>query len=226
MSFEKRAIQLTLVLAALLQVGAVQAKNPYRYSLKNYDKPSKGCYPVSRISLTEAEDIIKLQNLETNGANKLEKRTLGAALTWMHYLNGDTPLRTAYWKGSGEYEIKIVDGDGSSGQRWDHIIIRRNGDKEHGESVAQHVHELGHLVGNNGAYGSYKSHMANTGEGWCNVSSYSLSRFNEQFAEVFTAFVTEPELLTKNSKTPKACKAAFEFFEDWFSAGNRVQECL
>ncbi len=214
----------SLIALTATTLSTAQAKAPYPYSLKNYDNPSKGCYPVSRVSLTEAEDIIELQNLKTVGANNLEKRTLGAALTWMHYLNGDSPLRTAYWKGNGTYEIRIVDGDGSSGQRWDHIIIRRNGAKEHGESVAQHVHELGHLVGNNGTYGSFKSHMK--GYGYCVVSGYSDNKDNEQFAEVFTAFVTEPELLTKNSQTPKACKRAFEFFEDWFAAGNRVQECL
>ena len=219
-----KLLSLVAIAATTLSGQIALAKSPYPYSLKNYDNPSKGCYPVSRISLTEAEDIIDLQNLEPVGASKLEKRTLGAALTWMHYLNGDTPLKTAYWKGRGKYEIRIIDGTASSGQRWDHILIRRNGNKAHGESVAQHVHELGHLVGNNGTYSSFKSHMK--GYGYCIVSGYSDNKDNEQFAEVFTAFVTEPELLTKNSKTPKACKRAFKFFERWFSAGNRVQECL
>ncbi len=214
----------SLMAVLLINVGAIQAKNPYPYSLKNYDAPSKGCYPVSRVSLTEAENIIDLQELKLVGATKTETRTLGAALTWMHYLNGDQPVRSAYWKGKGTYEIRVVDGEGSSGQRWDHILIRRNGHKANGESVAQHVHEIGHLIGNNGTYDLYRAHMASTG--WCIVSGYSDNKFNEQFAEVFTAFVTEPELLTKNSKTPKACKNAFKFFEEWFDAGNRVNECL
>ncbi|MAF77806.1 MAG: hypothetical protein CME63_12190 [Halobacteriovoraceae bacterium] len=224
MTLKKTILGLTLAVIGFSGLSQAQAKSPYPYSLKNYDKPSKGCYPVSRVSLTEARDIIRLQKLKLVGAGPIETRTLGAALTWMHYLNGDEPLRSATWKRRDPYQIRIVSGNGSSGQRWDHILIRRNGHKQHGESVAQHVHELAHLIGNNGSYQLYRNHMK--GYGYCLVSGYSDNRFNEQFAEVFTAFVTEPALLTKNSSTPKACKRAFDFFESWFDAGNRVQECL
>ena len=215
-----------IILSTIIALCSTQtwSKGTYSKSLKHHDAPSRGCLPVSRVSLTEAEDAMEAQNLVTEGATNLEKRTLGAGLIWMHYLNGGNPLSTGFWKGVGSYKIKVVNGNGSSGQRWDHIIIRRNGSSKHGESVAQHVHELGHLIGNNGAYNSYRRYMK--GYGYCKVSGYSDDKFNEQFAEVFAGFVTDPAVVLENTSTPKACKRAFDFFENWFDAGNRIQECL
>ncbi|CAN0274695.1 unnamed protein product, partial [Chrysoparadoxa australica] len=178
--------------------------------------------PVSKVSKSEAEDLIDSQKMAVVGGTNTEKRTLGAAIHWVQHLNSGV-LKTGIWKGNGDYKIIIKDGEKSSGQRWDHIIIHRRGDKAHGLSVAQHVHEWGHLIGNNGAYGAYKRHMR--GHGYCMVSNYADNNDNEQFAEVFTGFVTEPATLLDNKRTPKACQRAFDFFINWFDAGDRVYEC-
>ena len=61
MTLKKTILGLTLAVIGFSGLSQAQAKSPYPYSLKNYDKPSKGCYPVSRVSLTEARDIIRLQ---------------------------------------------------------------------------------------------------------------------------------------------------------------------
>lgn len=217
----KKGLSLILMGAALLGA-SVEAKS-YTYALKNYDTPSKGCYPVSRVSLSEAKNLIASQKLVVKGGTKNEIRTVGAAIHWIQHLNGG-PLRTGFWRGgNGLYEIRIRDGNGYSGQRWDHILIQRQGKKAHGLSVAQHVHEYAHLIGNNGVYAQYKRHMR--GHGYCMVSNYADNNDNEQFAEAFTGFVTEPATLLDNRRTPKACQRAFDFFVNWFDAGDRVYEC-
>lgn len=216
----KNSLRILFLMAALMPT--IQAKS-YTYALKNYDIPSRGCYPVSNISLSEAKELISSQNLKVKGGTDMEVRTVGAALYWIQHLNNG-PLRSGFWSGNGVYEIRIQDGDGYSGQRWDHILINRQGSEAHGLSVAQHVHEYAHLIGNNGAYGAYRNHMK--GHGYCMVSNYADNNNNEQFAEVFTGFVTEPETLLNNNRTPKACQRAFDFFVNWFDAGDRVHECV
>jgi hypothetical protein len=106
------------------------------------------------------------------------------------------------------------------------------------------VHEWAHLIGGKGgAYAAYKRHMGLPNRGttsskstsyigdFCMVSGYAdnnpsknnIKYVNEQFAEVFTAFVTEPGLLIDNPSKP--CQKAFDFFVNWFDAGNKVYEC-
>ncbi len=101
------------------------------------------------------------------------------------------------------------------------IQIARQGAKQFGSDVAQLVHELGHLVGNQGAYAMYLEHV---GSAPCVVSGYSDDKFNEQFAEVFAAFVTKPELIAENNSA--ACKKAFKFFKNvLFATGEKVRQC-
>lgn len=191
----------------------------YAYSLKNYATPSDGCYPVNSVSAGEADMLLKSQNLSARNMNTAEKKRLGASIKWVQHLNGG-PLETGKWHGRGEYPFIVKTGVSSSAQRHDHIQIR----KKNSMSVAQYVHEWAHLIGNNGAYPQYRA--AIRGMGKCQVSNYAMKNDNEQFAEVFTAFVTEPRILLNNTRTPAACKKAFEFFKNWFNKGERVNECL
>jgi len=48
----------------------------------------------------------------------------------------------------------------------------------------------------------------------------------EEFAEAFTAFVTDPGALLNSKRSPKACKKAFDFFVKFFGKGERVKDCL
>ena len=108
----------------------------------------------------------------------------------------------------------------NSAQRASRIEIKMN----RSESVAQYAHEFAHLVGNQGGYAAYRRYMGNSG--YCVVSGYSDNKFNEQFAEVFAAFVTEPSLFAR-SRPKKACQKAFNFFKNkFFRNGNRVKECM
>lgn len=196
-------------------------KDPrYTTSLKNWPNPSKGCTPVQDISSAEADRLMASQNISIRNANSTEKKTLGAALKWLHYLNGG-PLTSGKWTGRKPYPFIIRSGVASSGQRADHIQIK----KKHSRSVAQYVHEYGHFIGNRGGYAAYRSYMG--GSGKCVVSNYAKKNNNEQFCEVFTAFATEPDILLNNSRTPSACKKAFKFFKNkFFKKGDRVHQCM
>jgi len=219
------AIAIIMSTALCISASNSYAKS-YTYSLKNYRDPSRGCIPVSRISLQEAEDVLESQNLGISGATNAETRTAGAAITWLQHLNGDRPLSTGKWKGRNPYKFVVKSGSGNSAQRASYILIRRNGNKEYGLSVAQYVHEYAHFIGNNGGYGQYRSYMKRKGAGYCMVSNYADNNSHEQFAEVLAAFATDPEVLTKNNRTPRNCKHAFNFFKSWFNKGSRVKKCL
>jgi len=197
-------------------------KDPmYTVSLRNYPGPSKGCIPVSKVSTSEANSLMASQNVSIQNATDLEVRTLGAGLMRIQQLNGG-PLSSGMGPkiNGGPYPFIVRSGVESSGQRADHIQIM----KKKSESVVQYVHEYGHLVGNNGGYAAYQSY---TGGSKCHITNYAMKSDNEQFAEVFGAFVTEPSSLLNNSRSPAACKKAYEFFAGkFFKNGNRVKECL
>jgi hypothetical protein len=75
------------------------------------------------------------------------------------------------------------------------------------------AHELGHYVGNNGLYQPYFQFV----RGGCNVSGYSGNRRNgrrnEEFAEVFSAYLTNPEMLSAKGG---ACQKALDFMKGAF----------
>jgi len=203
----------------------------YGYALKNYDAPRRGCIPVDEVDLDEARDLLASQNLTTENATNLEVRTVGAAIKRVQELNGG-PLRTGMGPGSNPFPFRFVDPNGSQ-QYASYIKIGRNiankGHHHHGHSVAQHVHEWAHLIGNQGAYSEFRRYMDSSGYGqndYCQVSNYAMSKANEQFAEVLTAFVTEPRILLNNTRTPRACQKVFEFFLQWFDDGEEVASCL
>ncbi|GEM_PF-1929000 len=203
----------------------------YQYALKNYDAPREGCIPVEDVDLEEARDLLASQNLTTENATNLEIRTVGAAVKRVQELNGG-PLRSGMGPGDRPFPFRFVDANGSQ-QYGSYIKIGRNtarkGRHHHGHSVAQHVHEWAHLIGNQGAYSQFRRYMDSSGYGqndYCQVSNYAMSKANEQFAEVLTAFVTEPRILLNNTRTPAACRKVFEFFTQWFDDGEEVASCL
>ncbi len=199
-------------------------KDPnYQVALKNYKRPSRGCIPAKNVSLSEAKKLIKSQNLTTRGARPMEIRTLGAALKRIQQLAGGV-CRLGRGSKKHPYPFVFVDNNGTSAQRATYIRINRHGKRNYGLSVAQYVHEYAHYIGNNGGYAAFERSMRRYGK--CVVSNYANRNWHEQFAEVFTAFVTEPSILLSNRRSPRACKHAFEFFKKWFKRGDRVKECM
>ena len=189
-------------------------------SVKANPVAAKGCVPA--VSLRDSEQIILRFHLHPVNAKESEIRTIGTALTWIEKLNDNRPLKQSSGGQNWDYNIQFFSRIGPSRQTGHGVEISRNGARNYGNNVAQIVHELGHFVGNNGAYDEYREAM--DGE-LCNVSSYSMSRFNEQFAEVFAAFVTKPSII-KNNKS-RGCRLAYKFMsEKMFSKGDLANLCL
>lgn len=82
------------------------------------------------------------------------------------------------------------------------INVRRSPGSCKGENVGRLMHELGHKVGNSGVYSQYRSYVGSS----CGITGYARTKSNEQFAEVFSAYVTYPDLLKKK------CPQAYSFF--------------
>ncbi len=177
-------------------------------SVKADPLAAQGCMP--KVSVEMAQTAMKRFNLHQMNARPSEIQTLGTALVWIEKLNGGRPIERAVGTESG-YAFNFRDGVGSSRQKLGEIQVTRNGAKRNGNNVAQLVHELGHYVGNNGAYEPYRVAVDRK---FCVVSSYSDDKPNEQFAEVFAAFVTRPELIKGNPSA--ACQAAYKFFVNYF----------
>lgn len=201
----------------------------YGTSLRNHPRPSRGCIPLEKVSLADARKAYQAQNLafesESTDPNlrAAQERAFGAAIIRIQQLNGG-PLEAGRWEGSRPYPIKCKHGIKYSEQKTTHIQIRMGTST----SVAQYAHEYAHLIGNKNnkaAYKAYRAYMGNSG--YCMVSGYADNKPNEQFAEVFAAFVTEPTIMLNNPKTPAACRKAFNFFKnEFFKDGGRVNECM
>ncbi len=206
-------------------------KDPsYTVSLKNYPRPSQGCIDAQSVSKEEADKLITSQNFITIDATAKERIVLGTAIKRVQELNGGI-LKAGVGNKAGGLPWKYYDANGSA-QKYDHIKIGRNkakrGHQHYGHSVAQHVHEWAHLIGNQGGYAAFQKFMNEnySSKDYCMVSNYADNSSGEQFAEAFTAFVTEPSLLLNNSRTPDNCKKVFAFFWDWLDQGYKVQDCL
>lgn len=204
-------LALAVVVASSVQVRAD--------SVKHVPEAARGCIPA--LSLPKANAAIERYNLDQSNATKDELRALGTALHWIERLNGGEPLHGAVADSNTGYTFKFRSGKGFSEQTKSEIIIRRNGEQQLGKNVAQLVHELGHFLGNNGAYEEYREAMKGS---YCVVSGYSDDKFNEQFAEAFAAFVTFPKLMKAVDST--GCRKAYDYFSrKLFSNGHLAEKC-
>lgn len=94
---------------------------------------------------------------------------------------------------------------------------------EHNKNIALVAHELGHQVGNSkGWYGRYNQAVSTP----CQYSDYSRANHgfgarNEEFAEVFSIFLTNPSYLKNGSE---ACQDAYKFFSRQMFGG-RESDC-
>lgn len=209
---------------AFLSVGAFLSLTlmwspAYAYSLKALDQAKKGCIPT--VNQDQADAVIRRFNLRTINAKQDEVRALGTGLFWIEKLNGGTPYKYAKAKGPHLYPFQFFERWGASRQTGSRIEISRNGERQYGRNVAQLVHELGHFVGNQGAYAEYRDAMKGTS--LCIVSPYSRSRFNENFAENFAAFVTYPAALKNNNAV--GCQRSYAYFKKAFVKSELADKC-
>lgn len=85
-------------------------------------------------------------------------------------------------------------------------------------NVAHVTHELGHRAGRAGLYEAYFDEVP-----VCRITKYGRTNRNEEFAEVFAAFVTHPELLSRSPMS--SCRRAYDFFLEVFPQGKAYASC-
>jgi hypothetical protein len=200
---------------------ATVAPEAHALSVKADQLAIRGC--ISKVSVRQATEIVERYNYELIGATILETRSVGTTLTWIERLNGGKPFQYAIPREG--YGVRFREKKGNSAQKLGEIAINRNGALNYGENIAQLAHEIGHLVGNNGLYAQYREAIGHTKRHpkFCRVSGYSDDKANEQFAEVFAAFVTRPELIRDNKSD--TCKKAYAFFKKVFANGGLADKC-
>lgn len=175
---------------------------------------------------TQAESILNQYKIATDDARPAERLAIARGLAQVQALLG----KPASFAGNVRFSFAARKGyssyDGFSGGRHQ---IRMNRCDSKGKNcaannVAHLMHELGHKVGHasfargESFYEAY-SRLA----GGCRPTAYAMSNRNEEFAEVFAAFLTHPELLSGGDA---ACKRAYAFFSrDVFVANGELASC-
>lgn len=230
--------------------GAPQFRVAYKV-VKDAPEAKIGCF--KNLSYEDALLAVKRFHLNPLNGDKDEVIALAKGLIWIEVLNGGNPLREAQnktyairsknnqltyeypvrWINLGEKETVRVNGRAVSkmittaSQTAGGLRILRN--RGYGSNVAQLLHELGHLVGNQGYYSKYNSFKSRSGIGYCVVSGYSHTknparRASENWAEIFASFTTVPRLILNNKSV--ACEKTWEFFEQtMFPQGEAAKTC-
>jgi hypothetical protein len=167
---------------------------------------------------SEARAVLRENNITFPGASSAEVIALGKTVRQINSLNGDgfAPINGV--------EVEFNNKSGSSRQvSAKKIEICRNGHAHLGNTGLL-AHELGHVIGNYKSgrfYSAYKSQI----QPGCNVSRYSHTNYssttarNEEFAESFAAFVTNPSLLQNGGPS---CQKALAFFKKEFPKGQQA----
>lgn len=165
------------------------------------------CTP--NLTQNQAEDVLRAFNIRTTNALESEIRALGRGLSQLQKLAGGVfaPAEGA------RYTFK--NGGGNISRQTANGIEMSRGRSQNISSVAYFIHELGHYVGNNNEGALYREYKA-TVKTPCHFSRYAMKNWspektrNEEFAEVFAAFVTYPALLTEGGP---GCQAAYTYFK-------------
>lgn len=90
-------------------------------------------------------------------------------------------------------------------------------------NVAHLMHEMGHRVGHYVERGIKLYDRYDQLQVKCHLSSYSRKNKREEFAEVFAAFITRPELLSQGSSD---CRKSFRFLaQDLFKVDPKIVTC-
>lgn len=129
-----------------------------------------------------------------------EITSLAKGLEQIERLRGGSPLPKS-WRTP--YNYVRTNGKSTWNQASYAINVRRPSGSSKGENVTRLMHELGHKVGNAGSYDDYRDYV---GRNKCGITTYAKKKTNEEFAEVFAAFVTWPD------KLKETCPRSFRFF--------------
>ncbi|XGC82404.1 hypothetical protein ACES2L_07935 [Bdellovibrio bacteriovorus] len=165
------------------------------YTVYRYDVAASGsCLPDHG---SHPAEVLRRNGIKYLGnASSAEVEALAKGVAQVENLLGDPLPRP--WR----QNFNFINASGSWNQGPTTINVRRPKGSPKGTNVGRLMHELGHRVGNSGVYQKYANY---TGRTRCAITGYAASKFNEEFAEVFEAYVVYPDLLVKK------CPKAFEF---------------
>lgn len=161
----------------------------------------------------ESREILRRNGITYSGKpNEAELEALAKGIGQIERLLG-RPI-PASWR----TKYNFINGSGRWNQGATGINVRRRPGDGKGTNVARLMHELGHKVGNSGAYDQFSKFP---GASKCRITGYAGTKRNECFAEVFAAYVTFPDLL--QHKCPAA--AAFMSQKLFQTSPDRLANC-
>lgn len=150
-------------------------------------------------------EILTRNGIETAGATEPERTALAKGIAQVERLLGE-PIPTDY-----RYNYQWIQASGpwNSGiSRPGFVTVKRFNGSPKGTLTGRMMHELGHRFGHaNGGenYRAYQKHMRGKK---CHITTYCGKNLNEEFAEVFEAYVVNPDFLAKY------CPDSFAFFKN------------
>ncbi len=193
--------------------------------LKTGDRKSSEGLCVAPVK-DNASKILSDAGIKTYNARPAEIKALATGIKQIQTLAGGkgfAPLKGAKFKFSNSRFRRSQGAYGGFDGTF--VNIRRDYNKSD-ENVAHLMHELGHHVGNrDGIYGKYRSYVKSPCQFThrCRAVLGIGSPRNEEFAEVFAAYILHPELLMKSGPN---CQKAYDFFtEKIFAKGSKYAKC-
>lgn len=144
-----------------------------------------GCIKVSDDS---AESILRRNGITIGGSyQRADEAALAKGITQVERINGG-PLPRA-WSTNFNY----LNARGAWNQASHAINVRKY--SYGGDNVAALMHEFGHKIGNANGGKAYSQYFNTASR--CGISSYARSKRTEEFAEVFSAYIVNPEDLKR-----------------------------
>lgn len=155
--------------------------------------------------------ILNRNGIQVSGDhNEKDLNALARGLAQLERIHGGPIPET--WR----TPFKFSDQAGGWAQRWDSIYVNKK--TYGGDNVAALMHELGHKIGNADGMKLFSEYLKNAQD--CGITPYAKSRRGqfprgEEFAEVFSAFITNPDDLEKECPSAfSAMKKIFNVKED------------
>ncbi|MGZ6289583.1 MAG: hypothetical protein ACXWQO_15450 [Bdellovibrionota bacterium] len=169
-----------------------------------YQNPSFGYGQCLAKPEESADTILSRNGISAVNASPQERTALAKGISQVNrLLGGPIPKewRVNYqWvKSSGPWNSEI--------SRAGFVTIKRPTGSDKGTLTGRMMHELGHKFGHANGAQKYQEYSRYTKGKRCYISTYCRKNINEEFAETFEAYVTQPDFLAKN------CPDTFAFFQ-------------
>jgi hypothetical protein len=169
-----------------------------------YQNPGFGYGQCLAKPVESADIILERNGISAINASSQERSALAKGISQVNRLLGgpipkDWRVNYQWVKASGPWNSEI--------SRSGFVTIKRPTGSAKGTLTGRMMHELGHKFGHANGAQKYQDYAKYTRGKRCYISTYCRKNINEEFAETFEAYVTEPAFLAKN------CPDTFAFFQ-------------